>query len=303
MRRLVSDPGEKLAATIVVVVDDAAGAESLLGWAVQEAGHRHSRVGVVYAPGLRYARGGLTPDDADLLRSRQQLRVALDRLQAAEHVEVDLMETEPCIDAIRQTALTVPDGLIVARPLGRGTLGELVFGSSARRGGRVDSGIPVVVVPSRCWPPSGGLSDRSALTVGFHGSIPAGAALRWAVREADRRDALVRAVLVWYEGEYGCVGGSVAIGPNHQGRAGHAACLLASDSIAETGVPIERVTGVARRGIPTGILSAEAEGSDLLAVGAGQSVVHGYPILGVTTLGCIRRSSVPVVDRSESSGL
>ena len=294
MRLLASDPGEKLA-TIVVVVDDATSAESLLGWALQEAGHRHSRLGVVYAPGLRDARGGLTPDDADFLRGRRELAVALERLHAADHVDVDLMETEPCIDAIRETALMVPDGLIVAGPLGRATLAELVFGSSARRGGRVDSGIPVVVVPSRCWPPCRGLSDRPALTVGFHGSIPAVAALRWAVREADRRDALVRAVLVWCEGEYGCAGGSVAIGHTRQGRSGHAASQLASDCIVETGVPIERVTVVARRGTPTGILVAEAEGSDLLVVGAGQSVVHGYPVLGVTTLGCVGRSPVPVV--------
>lgn len=294
MRRLASDPGEKLA-TIVVVVDDATSTESLLGWALQEAAHRHSRLGVVYAPGLRNARGGLTPNDADFLRGRRELAVALERLHAADHVDVDLMETEPGMEAIRETALMVPDGLIVVGPLGRATLGELVFGSSVRRGGRIDSGIPVVVVPSRCWPPYRGLSGRSVLTVGFHGSVTAGAALRWAAGEADRRDVLVRAVLVWCEGEYGWVGGSVAIGPHRQGRAGHAAGLLASDAVAETGVPIERVTVVARRGTPTGILIAEAEGSDLLVVGAGRSVVHGYPVLGVTTLGCVGGSSVPVV--------
>ena len=302
MSLVASDPGEKLA-TIVVVVDDATSTESLLGWALQEASRRHSRLGVVYVPGLRDARGGLTPDDADYLRGRQELAMALARLHAADHVDVDLMETEPCIDAIRETALTVPDGLIVARPLGRATLGELVFGSSARTGGRVDSGIPVVVVPSRYWPPCGGLSGRSALTVGFHGSIPAGAALRWAVREADRRDALVRAVLVWCEGEYGCVGGSVAIGPYHQGRAGHAACQLASDGIAETGVPIERVAVVARRGTPTGILSAEAGGS--APTRCGRRPVSGP---GVSDFGChhawVHRSKLGAGrDRSESGGL
>ena len=158
--------------------------------------------------------------------------MALEHLHATDHVDVDLIEIDPGIDSIRETARTIPDGLIVARPLGRATLAELVFGSPDRRGGRIDSGIPVVLVPSHCSPPCRGLSARPALTVGFHGSIPAVAALRWAVREADRRDALVRAVLVWCEGQYGCVGGSVAIGPPVKVEAGHVARQLATDSLS-----------------------------------------------------------------------
>jgi hypothetical protein len=47
--------------------------------------------------------------------------------------------------------------------------------------------------------------------------------------------------------------------------------------------------------MPASILIQEAAGSDLLAVGAGHSIVHGYRVLGAITLACLAGSPIPVV--------
>ena len=51
----------------------------------------------------------------------------------------------------------------------------------------------------------------STATVGFDGTTPAVGALDWAVAEANRRDGAVQAVIAWCEGDYGGLGGPVAI--------------------------------------------------------------------------------------------
>jgi len=153
----------------------------------------------------------------------------------------------------------------------------------------------VVVVPRSAWCTAPPRSTPATVTVGFHGSDQAVDALAWAVAEADRRNGVVRAVMAWYEGDYGGLGGPVAVKARPSPLVGPSADKMAADSLTRCGVPTDRVSAIARRGMPSSVLTREASGTDLLAVSAGQSDVHGHRALGAVTLACVARSPVPVV--------
>lgn len=180
--------------------------------------------------------------------------------------------------------------MIVVGPLDRSTLAELVFRPQSSA-----LACPVVVVPRLAWATPLPEGERPAITVGFSGSRSSGYALGWAVTEAMRRRAWVRAVLAWSEGSYGWLGGCVPIDIHLHGFPALAAQELAVASLAATGLDHDDVGVIARRGTPTRVLVHEAAGSDLLVVAAGESVVHNHRVLGPTALGCVTGSSVPVV--------
>jgi nucleotide-binding universal stress UspA family protein len=180
-----------------------------------------------------------------------------------------------------------PPAMIVVGPVERGVLVDLVFESFS-------PDCPVVVVPRRAWALSLPRGERAIITVGFNGSRPSSAALRWAVGEAKRRDASIRAVLAWAEGPYGGLGGCVPVDTHVHGFPAVAAQDLTVQRVIGIGLRSGDVIPVARRGSPTHVLVHEAVGSDLLVVGAGQSVVHHHRVLGPTTLGCVAGSPVPV---------
>jgi hypothetical protein len=200
---------------------------------------------------------------------------------------------ESTTEATRAQALKEPDGLVVVGPLDTRSLVNLVFGSDACD--LAGPELPVMVVPRRAWSTALPRSTPATVTVGFHGTDPATGALAWAVTEADRRNGVVRAVMAWYEGDYGGLGGPVAIAVPPSSLVGRSAHKQAADALSGCGVLTDRVSTVARRGMPASVLIEESTGSDLLAVGAGQSTVHGHRTLGAVTLACLSRSAVPVV--------
>lgn len=280
--------------SILVIVHDASSAEAVLGWALHQAGRRHSRVNVLYMPAFPWTGEGCMLDAQIVEQGQKELAASLDYLGAESQASLDVGDPEESTtEAIRAKALKDPDGLVIVGPLDANSLVSLVFGSNPYDVAGPE--LPLVVVPRSAWSTPLPLSTPATLTVGFHGSDPATDALAWAVSEAHRRNGVVRAVMAWYEGDYGGLGGPVAITARPSSLVGRSAVKLAADSLSRCGVPTDRVTSIARRGMPASILIQEATGSDLLAISAGQSTVFGHRTLGAVTLGCVMRSPVPVV--------
>ena len=278
---------------ISVIVDDATSAEAVLRWALHQAGRRDSRVDVLYLPAFRCGDGPIL-DPGMLEQGQKELTASLDYLGAGSRATVYTPDPEKwTAEAIRAKALKEPDGLVVVGPLDTNSLVSLVFGSGLHGAG--GAALPLVVVPRSAWATPPARSTPARLTVGFHGSDPAVDTLAWAVTEAERRNGVVRAVMAWSEGDYGGLGGPVAIAVTPSTLVGRSAQQLVADSLSRCGVPTDRVSAVARRGMPSSILIREAVGSDLLAIGAGRAAVHGHRTLGAVTLACVTRSPVPVV--------
>jgi nucleotide-binding universal stress UspA family protein len=286
-----SEPADS---SILVIVDDASSAEPLLGWALHRADRRDSRINVWYLPAFPGAGEGRILDPGMAEQGQKELTACLDHLGAGSRASVHLADAgESNTEVIRAMALKDPDGLVMVGPLDPSSLVSLIFGSGSQ--GASGREVPVVVVPRSAWPTPRSRATPPRVTVGFHGSNPAVDALAWAVGEANRTDGVVRAVMAWYEGDYGGLGGPVAIPAPPSSLVGPSADRLAADSLSRCGVPTDRVSAIARRGMPSSVLTREATGSDLLAVGAGQSAVYGHRTLGAVTSACLTRSPVPVV--------
>jgi nucleotide-binding universal stress UspA family protein len=249
---------------------------------------------VLYVPSFPYDDRGGIPEPRFVVSGRKELAAMLDRLGAGSQARLFVGDPgESTIEAVRARAMSDGNDLVMVGPLGSDTLVKLVFGSD--RCVHAGSELPVAVVPRSAWSTAPPRSIPSRLTVGFHGSDPAVAALAWAVSEANRRDATVHAILAWCEGDYGGLGGSVRIAAGFPSTAGRSACHLAADSLSSCGVTTSRVRAIARRGVPAATLIRAATGSDLLAIGTGRSAVCGHRTLGAITLGCLTGSPVPVV--------
>jgi nucleotide-binding universal stress UspA family protein len=292
MRSGIAQPFES---SILVVVNKARSARAVLGWSVYQADRRHSRVRVCYAPAFlsvddhRFVDGAFGDPDVE------ELAVTLDDLGVGSRASLEVAAPdESTIEAIRARAVNGNHGLVIVGPLERAALVSLIFGSD-RCG--VDAGpyLPLTVVPPSAWSTVPPVGKASSLTVGFHGSAPAVAALAWAVGEADRRDGVVRAVMAWCEGDSGGLGGPVPIGAAPPYVVGQQARYRVADSLERCRVAPGRVSAVARRGMPAPTLVQEAAASDLLVISTGQSTVFGYRTLGAITLACIGRSPIPVV--------
>jgi nucleotide-binding universal stress UspA family protein len=183
--------------------------------------------------------------------------------------------------------------LPVVGPLPCPVLARLVLGA----GSQADPGGagPIVVVPASSWGTEPADQHPLTITAGFHGSRSARAALSWAVDEAERGEGQVTAVMAWLDGDFASVGGSVPMDRSRHLFVGPAARRLAESSLLESGLPVARVRSMARMGSPGRVLVDQAGSSDVLVVGAGQTIVHSHPVLGAVTLGCVARSPVPVV--------
>jgi nucleotide-binding universal stress UspA family protein len=278
----------------LVVVKNAFSADAQLAWSLHQARRRRCRLEVLYAPGFEQTDYGRLVDQETVDLGRKELDTMLDHLGASSCTVLDVGGAEySSFDAVRTSAMTGPYGLVMVGPIGTNTVLKLIFGS-AQDGSDLQTELPLVVVPRSAWATALPASIPSTLTVGFDDSGLAASALEWAVAEANRRGGVVQAVMAWCEGSYGGLGGPVAVETGRASLVGRLAHHVADDLLAASGVPTNRVTPVARRGMPSAVLVKEAAGSDLLAVGAGRSVVHGHRTLGAVTLACLARSPVPV---------
>ena len=123
------------------------------------------------------------------------------------------------------------------------------------------------------------------IVVGVDGSQPSRTALRWALAEAELRGATLRVVHAWrspYDYE---LAGAGDLGPVADDTAlANAARHVLDEALRDLeqdrpGVPIESVL---REGDPVDVLCAEADGAELLVVGA-----HGHRGFGDALVGSV----------------
>jgi len=131
------------------------------------------------------------------------------------------------------------------------------------------------------------------IVVGVDGSLSSEAALRWAVRQAERTGAKVEAVTVWwYPPGYGLAPVSDDEVADLQGEAGKtlAEALAGVSGLAADVVVNPRVV----EGQAAEVLLEAARGADLLVVG---SRGHGgfTAALGSVSQRCVRHAPCPVV--------
>ena len=167
--------------------------------------------------------------------------------------------------------------------------------------GRVKSGAasPIAIVRTTAAGEATGRTDGEPerIVVGVDGSEPSRAALRWALREGAKRDAVVQAVHVW---EVPVIYGPVGVGfPYDTGPIEDASRKLLDDVVdkavaetGETGVTVERT--LLSGGVATTVLEV-ADGADLLVVG--RRGLGGFQrlLLGSVSEHLARHAPCPVV--------
>jgi nucleotide-binding universal stress UspA family protein len=193
------------------------------------------------------------------------------------------------VEELRAELILAQPRLVVVGPAVGPAVAELLF---APRG---PGGPPVALIPSMPTKITRPGPTRRLLTVGFHDSDTAVNALQWAVTEAERTDARVRAVVVWAEDQLGRLSGGVVISSHRCALPGQTAKRVGALALAQSGVPLDRVSSLVLRGSPAAVLVREAACSDLLVVGAAPAWVHNHPVLGTTVAGCVANTRVPII--------
>jgi nucleotide-binding universal stress UspA family protein len=131
------------------------------------------------------------------------------------------------------------------------------------------------------------------IVVGVDGSEGGDRALRWAVREAERRGGTVQAITAWtWDGIEGAV-----IAKTHpaEERARTEQALARSVSAVTTTYPSVPVAAEAIEGAPAKVLATAAKDAELLVLGSHGHSRFFHAVLGSVTEECIRAATCPVV--------
>jgi nucleotide-binding universal stress UspA family protein len=131
------------------------------------------------------------------------------------------------------------------------------------------------------------------IVVGVDGSDGGRRALQWAVHEAHRRGGVVQAVTAWTWQTNEPPGSS---GTADEAR-DRALAMLAEEveglpAYQRSGVPIATE---AVEGRPADVLTAAADGADLLVLGSHGHSQAWHMVLGSVSQECIRKATCPVV--------
>jgi nucleotide-binding universal stress UspA family protein len=187
---------ESVNATLTVGYDGSPAAQRAIRWAAVEAARRLATVKVVSCYSVPIVVGPWIPSvpvDEDGIR--EEVTADLGRTMkavAADHPHVRF-EKVVVRGAPRDQLVAQAEGsdLLVVGSSGAGEVESWLLGSVAHAVCRT-SPCPVVIVPSQ-----GAMPVAGRLVVGYDGSPAAGAAIDWAVDEADRRDAELLVLHVW----------------------------------------------------------------------------------------------------------
>ncbi len=277
------------AAAVVAVVDDACFAEPILAWTQREANRLGREATVMYAPALD-ALGNHASTRTHADHDCETVQAVAARLAGRAPPLPVVARPDTPLGELRRELLTAAPYLIVTGRSAPSVLAELLFGP---RGGE-PPGPPVVIVPPHDLRPGCQSARHPVLTVGFHPSAAAAAALRWAVGEAKQIDGRVRTVAVWYEDQPASLAGAVRVSSHRNALPGRAATTICGAALASTGAPLDLVTSVVVRGGPARALLREAASGDLLVIGASPATVHHHPILGPTAATCAADTVVPL---------
>jgi nucleotide-binding universal stress UspA family protein len=140
-------------------------------------------------------------------------------------------------------------------------------------------------------------SARPRVVVGVDGSLPSVHALRWAAREARRRDADVCTVIVDPDvvAEYAQYAPASALVPREERWADLGRTLVATIGAALGPCPDQPIHEHVEEGRPGEVLGRYAKGAELLVLGGRVRDAGHDSSLGPTIRACIRRASCPVV--------
>lgn len=133
---------------------------------------------------------------------------------------------------------------------------------------------------------------RRYIVVGVDGSAASLAALRWADREADLREAGLRVVCAW-ESPAGCRAPYASRNrlPDWESERRAAGARL-NEAAAELG-PGAAVSVEVAQGLPARVLLDRAVGADMLVLGT--KAVPGAETVGAVAQACLRHAPCPVV--------
>ena len=236
---------------VVVGVDPSEGSQTALLWAAGEAKRRSCALEILHA----WVEVG-SMDEA--LAVARRAASAVKTIYPALEVRVDTPQ------AAAAEALVEASGraeLLVVGPRGLGGFRELLLGSVSHQCLQ-HAHCPVAVIRTRTQ--SGGPRVADTIVVGVDGSAGSDLALRWALEEADRRSARVRAVYAW---QYPPVG-SYSVGPPEGYQTVATEIVEDAGRVAAEFAPEVKVETVSRFGAPVQVLLDESEGADMLVLGS-----------------------------------
>ena len=285
-------------AAIVVGVDGSCGGAAALRWAAAEARLRGVSLTLVHAYSGPAVGSGTEAGPTEPAPERQQARRVLDEaVQAAGGL---LVGTEirdvlrPGHAARELTEVSAVADLLVVGMHGAGGFEGLLLGSTAEHCAR-HARCTVVLVPARVDAAGAG---SARIVVGVDGSVPAQAALRWAVTEAQWRGAAIDIVSVYEpyraQGPYGAEFMDVA-SPGWRRRFHHAAEQAAVEAVTSLPTPpTVPVQTLVEAGHPSQVLAAKSRTAELVAIGhRGAGGFRGL-LLGSVTRQLLHHSSCPV---------
>jgi nucleotide-binding universal stress UspA family protein len=140
------------------------------------------------------------------------------------------------------------------------------------------------------------VGDQGLIVVGVDGSEPARTALQFALDEAVRRSARVRAVIAFRPPEYWPVTSGMAYSPSIEPLV-EAAERTVQQTVAEVTADAERAVPLEARvvqGNPAKVLLVQAADADLLVVGHRGPGGFASMCLGSVVLQCVLHATCPV---------
>jgi nucleotide-binding universal stress UspA family protein len=284
---------------ITVGVDGSSASDAALAWAVAEARLWDGTIDAVHVCRPSAALGW--PDRADgyypgLPELREVVHAALIRVGPPDDlpIAVNVRMGRPAA-GLRDEALQVAAALtVVGRSQRRPFLQALLGSVDHALSGIVAS--PVVVVPAG-WT---AVAATGWILVGVDGTARGAAALDWAIAEASRRHADVRALLVWDESDKALSTGAVPVTADDEPTPDQQARHRLETAIREARSPLERqpavtIASVAVRGAAREEFLRQALHADLVVLGGHYRRTLVEFLSGSTTRSCVADSPTPVV--------
>ncbi|NMO88230.1 universal stress protein [Actinomycetospora sp. TBRC 11914] len=290
--------------TVVCGIDDSVGGRAALEEAIRRAGRRGARIRavLVYEPPEMSGAWGWGPTGA----------VPLPRLEVYQQSErrVARKIVEPVLEAVRPELPTMPPVEIDAVPgwpvealveaaegaqelvvghRGRGAVSSVLMGSTSL-GCVLHAPCPVTVVPARDRPPT----TESVIVVGVDGSPGAEEALRWALAEAGRRGAALRAVVAVRPPESYSFEDVVQPDPAEGRRLATAEVRRRIEELREQTGSTAEAEAIAITGSSVPTLVEAAVDAELLVVGHRGRGPWRSALLGSVALGVVLHAPCPV---------
>ncbi len=276
--------------SIVVGIDESAGAAEALRWAAREGELRGWPVTAVLCWGYLDQHHGTAPHvfeaeytaaDADAAARTIVMRVLGEGAGAVERRTVNDVPARGLLEA------SAGADLLVLGARGLGAFRSLLLGSVSQHCLH-QAAVPVALVRATTNRPAG----RPRVVVGIDGSATAQRALEWAVEEADLRQAVLEVVHAWNPPALAVP--TMALDYGIFDDAAHAIVAEALDQVDTSGLP-GPVLRVVKIGTGGRVLVEQTDGADLVVIGSrGLGGFKGL-VLGSVSHQVAHHAACPVV--------